>query len=595
VRQFEKWHRWSRWLAGHRGLAAAAIILVAGASAPGQTIAIPSPLRPVVGGVPGIAVALELDHELYAAAGAAQQVHVGAFILEQGRAVDLVLERFEVLAPDAALVIAEGEPAIERPAARPDVVLLRGSVAGQPASSVFLGLSPHGSQGFVRLPGIDGEQVYIISTPPAEGPTVVYNLTSLPEGVIDWVEFRCGVGDALMQAREGGGANGRSSSPCRRLRVAIDTDWEYTQRFGGNAAAAQAYISTLMGAVGEVYTRDINTRVEVVFMRVWATPGDPYFAGNIDDRLNEFRAYWNANMQGVSRHIAHMLSGVRAGSGGVAWLGALCSSSFGYGISGYINGYFPYPLANNHPQNWDVAIVAHEIGHNLSAPHTHAMAPPVDACGSGDCTGAHLGTIMSYCHQCTGGMSNIRLEMHPRVASEHILPYLNTACSLLLSPAAVSQSPVARTIHQGQGVQFVAQGTGTGPLTYRWRRDGMDLMEGPGITGTDTSVLTIDPAGASHGGAYTVRISNTCNIVESAPATLTVLAPCYANCDMSTSAPLLNVDDFICFVSAFSEAQALPYSGQVGHYANCDASTVVPVLNVLDYLCFIEQFAAGCP
>ena len=29
-------------------------------------------------------------------------------------------------------------------------------------------------------------------------------------------------------------------------------------------------------------------------------------------------------------------------------------------------------------------------------------------------------------------------------------------------------------------------------------------------------------------------------------------------------------------------------------YANCDASTTAPVLNVLDFTCFLNRFAAGC-
>jgi len=30
-------------------------------------------------------------------------------------------------------------------------------------------------------------------------------------------------------------------------------------------------------------------------------------------------------------------------------------------------------------------------------------------------------------------------------------------------------------------------------------------------------------------------------------------------------------------------------------YANCDGSTTPPVLNVSDFICFQSQFAAGCP
>ncbi len=61
--------------------------------------------------------------------------------------------------------------------------------------------------------------------------------------------------------------------------------------------------------------------------------------------------------------------------------------------------------------------------------------------------------------------------------------------------------------------------------------------------------------------------------------------PCYANCDASTSIPLLNVNDFICFLNRFAAGDP---------YANCDQSTTAPMLNVLDFTCFLNQFAAGC-
>jgi len=61
---------------------------------------------------------------------------------------------------------------------------------------------------------------------------------------------------------------------------------------------------------------------------------------------------------------------------------------------------------------------------------------------------------------------------------------------------------------------------------------------------------------------------------------------CYANCDGSTTAPILNVADFICFLSEFAAQNP---------YANCDNSTTPPVLNVADFVCFQTRYAAGCP
>ena len=63
-------------------------------------------------------------------------------------------------------------------------------------------------------------------------------------------------------------------------------------------------------------------------------------------------------------------------------------------------------------------------------------------------------------------------------------------------------------------------------------------------------------------------------------------AACYANCDGSTTAPVLNVADFTCFLQRFAAGES---------YANCDGSTAPPVLNVADFTCFLQRFAAGCP
>jgi hypothetical protein len=61
---------------------------------------------------------------------------------------------------------------------------------------------------------------------------------------------------------------------------------------------------------------------------------------------------------------------------------------------------------------------------------------------------------------------------------------------------------------------------------------------------------------------------------------------CYANCDGSTASPVLNVQDFTCFLQKFNLGDS---------YANCDRSATPPVLNVQDFTCFLQKFAQGCP
>ncbi len=60
---------------------------------------------------------------------------------------------------------------------------------------------------------------------------------------------------------------------------------------------------------------------------------------------------------------------------------------------------------------------------------------------------------------------------------------------------------------------------------------------------------------------------------------------CYANCDGSTSNPVLTANDFQCFLNAYSAGAS---------YANCDGSTVNPTLTANDFQCFLNAYSAGC-
>jgi hypothetical protein len=63
-------------------------------------------------------------------------------------------------------------------------------------------------------------------------------------------------------------------------------------------------------------------------------------------------------------------------------------------------------------------------------------------------------------------------------------------------------------------------------------------------------------------------------------------APCPANCDLSVAIPVLNINDFQCFLNKFAAADP---------DANCDGSSAPPTLNVNDFQCFLNAFAVGCP
>src|SRR5262252_9876859 len=102
---------------------------------------------------------------------------------------------------------------------------------------------------------------------------------------------------------------------------------------------------------------------------------------------------------------------------------------------------------------------------------------------------------------------------------------------------------------------------------------------GTSSAGTFALAMTIGQpdAGSMSGGAFV--LSGGFWAAGAGPAS------CYANCDGSTTPPVLNVADFSCFLNRFAAGDS---------YANCDHSTTAPILNALDFSCFLNAFAAGC-
>ena len=170
------------------------------------------------------------------------------------------------------------------------------------------------------------------------------------------------------------------------VRLAIDTDEELRALFGGTDEGAIGYIATLMAATSHVYTRDVNTRIVVSYLRLWSTE-DPWDQAGTGDQLHQFRDHWEAQMEDIDRDLAHFLSG-RGLGGGVAWLGVVCNPDWGYALSANLGSNFPYPMENNNPQNWDLMVFMHELGHNFGT-RTPTISTP-------STTTARTGTARSH-------------------------------------------------------------------------------------------------------------------------------------------------------------------------------------------------------
>jgi len=539
-----------------------------GASVVAEPVEVDTPLRGLEAGGGSVGTPLVIDHAVVEQLARVGSARIAAFPLEDGVSVDLDLHRIRVLSGDARVVV--GTDAGDRAIARPDVLLLGGSVVSSTGSTVFLSFFRDGVNGYVEVDG----HTHVISSGPSDRPRqpIVYDLTTLPAGVIDFEPFVCHT-PAPADIPWSGRSAGRSVAPCRVAQVGIDSDWEFTNRlFGGDVDASAAYALTLVGAISQIYQRDLNIRMEITFLRVWDTSDDPWTQTDIGRQLTQFRNYWQIFMYDVPRNDAHLLSGRNLG-GGVGELPGLCQGVHGgYALSANLGGFFPYPAVDFDRQNWDPYVVGHEFGHNFGAPHTHEMTPPVDTCASGGCI--HDGTIMSYCHLCPGGLRNIRLGFHERNVNENILPFLDSlSCDLLAPPVTITSQPQSVSTCPGLPVTFAVAAEGEGTLTYQWRFNGGII---PGATGT---TYTISSASAFFEGDYDVLVTNGSCEAISDPASLSVGAFCTADL---TGDCTVDVGDFFAFVAAFSVSD--PAAD-----LNGDGS-----VDVRDFFAFLIAFQGGC-
>lgn len=329
---------------------------------------------------------------------------------ERAESLPLEMEPFRVTTEATRFVRVEtGGP---REVDRPGLTMFRGTVAGDSDSLALLAVdSAGGLRGLVDARGARFQ--FGSAGGDAASAEVTISRVSRPSSAPD-VDHVCGldVNDARFDrrvARGAGSTAGVTPTGLARLAlVAVDTDAEYLDLFGGNVAAAEAYIELIVGAVSTIYERDLGVRLRLDFVRTWPGGGVPFDSSD----LNNFANYWDFFENPFSYNLIHLFSGRRdLPFGGIAFLGG-SECGFQYGISGYLTAAFLEPVVDGQYDNWDLNVVAHEMGHNMGTPHTHDLMPVADSCAFGTHS---RGTIMSYCHTTAGQQFNMDVRFHARI------------------------------------------------------------------------------------------------------------------------------------------------------------------------------------
>jgi hypothetical protein len=335
-------------------------------------------------------------------------LRIGGLTLPDEGAVDLELERFDLLTPDFRFLL-DGREAPLPPLLR-DGAILRGRVAGRAESRVVLLLDGAGGAGGVvavagRRYEVSGGIGSLVASESAPDD---------PEGLAD-----CDVRTAPPAARAAAAAPAATRRAPVQVpvglygaRVLVESDYEFFQRYGGSDVdQATAILVKIFAEISAILEPEVGVRLEVAQISLWQTPDDPWF----DERW--WDDYLAAHpVDSYPRAFVHLVTGQRTG-GGV--LGGVCGAYLASpwpGYEGLIDWSWSWP---------EMRIVAHEIGHVLGSDHTHCYGfplggilangldpgrgpeglPPVDMCWNREdtCwTGAPSippdgGSIMSYC------------------------------------------------------------------------------------------------------------------------------------------------------------------------------------------------------
>ncbi len=503
-----------------------------------------APLLLLAAVAPATAAAPSLSYDRPGLAAAAREVPLRGPLaladvpLAAGERVTLELERFAVFAPDAVVEV-HGESGVTR-LSPPDSAYFRGRVSGRPGSTALVSALENGE---VRGLVLDGERVFQLGADPDDGARLASREVDLG---LERRPFECGTerleaGDVLAALRtrsEAAAARQPAVRAAYTARMAIETDYEFYQKLGSPTAALN-YVGDLLGYSSTFYDREIDTTLLVGYVSLWTTSSDPWAQTSTSCGFYEFGNYWNQNRTGVSRTLAHFLSG-KATGGGIAWIGVLCAGSFtasgvscpglgasgpyggGYAFSGGLSGAFN--LSSPSPM-WDIIVVSHETGHNFGSPHTHCYknvggnANPVDRCwitepgascassadgsaalpGSNSLTGGTpgggSGTLMSYCHQISPGYTNVALTFGQGhaygIAASRVVTVMHDAVVATAgsNPACLAFTPpVKGDFDNDRQTDLVLLETATNGARY-WLMNGV----------TRASELTVSPAPPASG------------------------------------------------------------------------------------------------
>jgi hypothetical protein len=142
------------------------------------------------------------------------------------------------------------------------------------------------------------------------------------------------------------------------LPITVVTDTRFNDRFGLDTAAV---VASRTNFIDGLYGAQLGTGIQLFHHEPLLSDG-PLTATGAGDLLGQFRSFMGTGSGSniPFAGLAHLFTDRPRDGGiaGIAYLGVLCNTRFGYGIDWNLNN-----------ETTNGLVFAHEVGHNFNAPH----------------------------------------------------------------------------------------------------------------------------------------------------------------------------------------------------------------------------------
>ena len=263
----------------------------------------------------------------------------------------------------------------------------------------------------------------------------------------------------------------------RTYRLAMSVTGEYSQLNGGTLASVNAAIVATLNNVNAVFENDFNVSMQLIATNddvVYLDPNtDPYSGVSDNNYNNDLATTLDTEVMEANYDIGHLLAGI-GNNGNAGCIGCVCNNGGSVAMENHKGSGFT-TSSNPSGINFDIDLVAHEIGHQFGANHTWThdgnegenvqMEP-----GSGS-------TIMGYAG--ITGSTNVQLHSDTyfhAISIEQVTNFVkSTSCATITNTGNTTP-----TVNAGSdlilpvGTPFKLVGTGNDvdgdAITYCWEQ-----------------------------------------------------------------------------------------------------------------------------